>query len=324
MQATATTHHLQAILRAFDPGLTLVRSARPGHGIANDVWMIETSGDPLVLKTYDASTGAWKPQREAAIYAVMRDLGIPAPTVHIVDASCDVVPFAWSLAERLDGDVYSSVFDSLGEDDHIRIYGQLGGYLGALHGTKFAHFGGPVRAGEELTAGPVPELDFRGPFVQWAEMHDAIVAARLRLMERTAFADLVPGVETYLHDHRFLIEGEIVPRLLHMDLHQGNILVSSGQVTGILDVEEAIIGHNEYDLMRTELAHFRGSPPAFERAFRCAYEEHVPIDEGYPRRRHFYDVSRTLAWIQSILLHGTGEHQRAARSHLRSLLQGGA
>lgn len=66
-----------------------------------------------------------------------------------------------------------------------------------------------------------------------------------------------------------------------MDLHPGNVLLNDGQVSAILDVEEAIAGHNEYDLMRTELANFRGRSPAFACAFMLAYGAHVSLDERY-------------------------------------------
>ena len=115
-----------------------------------------------------------------------------------------------------------------------------------------------------------------------------------------------------------------------MDLHRGNILIRNGQVAGILDVEEAIVGHNEYDLMRTELANFRGQNPGYERAFMDAYTRHVALDDGYVLRKNFYDVSRTLVWIKSLILHGTAysKHQaeqssQAARSHLATLLDVG-
>ncbi len=43
-----------------------------------------------------------------------------------------------------------------------------------------------------------------------------------------------------------------------MDLHRGNVLVVNGRVTGVLDVEEAIVGHNEYDLREWNSRPFAG------------------------------------------------------------------
>ena len=37
-----------------------------------------------------------------------------------------------------------------------------------------------------------------------------------------------------------------------MTIVRGNIVYENGKITGILDAEEAMIGHNEYELMRIE------------------------------------------------------------------------
>jgi fructosamine-3-kinase len=78
--------------------------------------------------------------------------------------------------------------------------------------------------------------------------------------------------------------------------------------------------------MRTELANFRGQAPAFAHAFMRAYGAHVSLDEGYATRRDFYDLSRTLVWIRSLILHGdayakglASQSHHAARRHVLSL-----
>lgn len=88
-----------------------------------------------------------------------------------------------------------------------------------------------------------------------------------------------------------------------------------------------MVGHNEYDLMRTELANFRGHPPQFEDIFLRAYQRHVPLDGGYVARKDFYDVSRTLVWMKTLVkredMHAErreAQFHEAARAHLHSLL----
>jgi aminoglycoside phosphotransferase (APT) family kinase protein len=154
-------------------------------------------------------------------------------------------------------------------------------------------------------------------------MHRAIVEARLGLMRGTAFEDLVSAVAGWFAAHDDCLEAPIVPRLLHMDLHPGNVLVRNGRVTGILDVEESIVGHNEYDLMRTELGNFRDAPPEYRRAFMDAYTARIALDEGYGGRRRFYDLSRTLAWIDSLIRHGDRHAMGpAASAHALRLVSG--
>ncbi|CAA9545418.1 MAG: hypothetical protein AVDCRST_MAG87-428 [uncultured Thermomicrobiales bacterium] len=324
--------HLRAILAEYDPRADLVRIDRPGSGISNQVLFLTTTRDDLVLRVFADDLGTWKPQKERKIYGHMASLGIPVPFVHTVDASRQVVPFAYSLAARLEGEPYSAVCSSLTDTENVAIHATLGDFLGRLHTTTFDRFGDVDAGADGLVVGPAYELaaggsgQTLGPFATWREMHDALVTSRLRLMRGTPFEDLIPVVEAYVVRHRDIIDREVTPRLLHMDLHRGNVLVANGRVTGVLDVEEAIVGHNEYDLMRTELATIRGQPPAFAEAFMGAYEAHVPLDEGYETRKDFYDVSRTLVWIRSLILHGDAyasglesQSHRAARAHLLGL-----
>ena len=330
---TPDVPHIRAILADYDPHCELLRTARPGSGIANQVLFLTTTREDLVLRVFADDVGKWKPQKELAVYAHMASLGIPVPAVHKVDASRQVVPFTYSLSARLEGEPYSAVFSSLSETENIAIHTMLGEYLGRLHTTTFDRFGDVHATADGLRVGPAYELDSGrsgqplGPFATWREMHDAIVTSRTHLMRGTEFEDLIPVVEAYVARHRDVIDYEVTPRLLHMDLHRGNVLVANGQVAGVLDVEESIVGHNEYDLMRTELATLRGQSPAFAHVFMDAYGAHVPLDEGYETRKEFYDVSRTLAWIRSLILHGdayakgqSSQSHRAAREHLERLV----
>jgi Ser/Thr protein kinase RdoA (MazF antagonist) len=332
MQTPINVDQIRAILDAFQPGLDLARAARPTQGIASDILMVNTHRMPLVLKRY-GDREDWKPRKEQAVFACMRGLGIPAPQVLAVDTSCQIVPFAWSLTERLPGEAWSGIAGALDTKASERLYRELGDYVGRMHATTFSRFGdvGPEDGG--LAVEPAYQLDHAnhaapGPYERWVDMHRDIVRTRLNLMRGTAFEDLIAPVEEYADHHEHLIEGDIRARLLHMDLHQGNILVSNGAISGLLDVEEAIAGHNEYDLMRTELANFRGAPPEYEAAFLETYQRHVSLDPAMRERKPFYEVSRTLAWIQSLLMHGTSyppadlvTYVRSARSTLVSLLR---
>ncbi|MBA3379682.1 MAG: phosphotransferase [Chloroflexia bacterium] len=329
------TESIRELLHAFDPGSNLLHAVRPAEGLANEVFFLRTSrsGADLVLKVFDDEVGAWKPQKDLAINALMRDLDIPAPAIRLVDTSKRVVPFTYSLSDRITGEALSRALPSLSVEDTWCIYTHLGDCLGRLHATTFDRFGDVRRENSDFVVGPAHELGrdvnghAPGPFATWLEMHRAIVEHRLNLMRGTAFEDLVPRIACYFEKHDGEIDFEIAPRLLHMDLHPGNILIRDGRIAGILDVEESIVGHNEYDLMRTELGNFRGHDPAYERAFKAAYTAHVPLDEGYPGRKRFYDLSRTLAWIRSLILHRDGDiteqairDRQAARSHLLGLV----
>ena len=326
---------VRAILSEFDPACDLVSVDRPGEGAVNRVFFLGTTRGAFVLKVFDAPADDWKIRKDVALSDHLRGLGIPAPDICRADASRRVVPFAYSLSPRLPGQTWSSVLASLTAGENRRIYGRLGDYLGRIHATTFDRFGDVVATEGGLGVGPVHELgvglDGRapGPFATWRDLHGAFVDSRLRLMEGARFGDLVEPARAWFDRNEAVVDILVTPRLLHMDLHRGNVLILGGEISGILDFDESIVGHNEYDLMRTELAHFRGQDPAFAGAFMAAYQRHVALDEGHETRKRFYDASRTLVWIQSLLLSGDrctdrrpGEPDLAARAHLLTLIGG--
>ncbi len=324
---------VRAILSEYDPRSRLIRFDRPLDGLVNRVFLLITTCGDLVLRVVDDRSSDWKLRKDIAIFDHMRRLGLPVPRVLRVDTSRQVIPLGYSLSERLPGEPYSQVFACLTGTDNARISGQLGDLLGRLHSTTFQRFGDVFATEDGLDIGPVHELRPRpdgqspGPFSAWSELHAAFVEARLRFMVGTGFDDLVEPAQAWFDANWTLLDVHVTPRLLHMDLHRGNILIREGEISGILDIEESIVGHNEYDLMRTELAHLRGQDPAFADAFFTAYGRHVRLDEGYEDRRQFYDASRTLVWITSLIRYGNGyvrgsqdQSCLAARKHLRTLL----
>ncbi len=138
---------------------------------------------------------------------------------------------------------------------------------------------------------------------------------------------MIAPLDAWFKEHESLLEDRITPRLLHMDLHMSNILVDGDTVTGILDVEEALVGHNEFDLMRTELAHFRGEGVTdIQKAFFDAYAGHITLDAGYVQRKPFYELSRNLVWLRCLVTYGSHysdleSERRLVRAQVKALLE---
>jgi aminoglycoside phosphotransferase (APT) family kinase protein len=325
MRDTPSPAQVAAVVAALDPTVRVDRVRAATNGFVNAVTIVHTTGPAYVVKAPSAS---WKPAKEQRLHAHFRKIGVPAPQVLAIDDSQAVVPFTWMITECVPGQPWSEVAGTLDGETTRGLYRQLGDILGRFHTTTFDAFGEAHGSPGAMVAGPVHELGGVGPFATWAGLHDAFVAERLAYLRTTTLADLAPAVETYLTANRSLIEGAVTPRLLHMDLHAGNIMVENGQITGILDCEESIIGDAAYDLMRTELAHFRETPLAWQVAFREGYEAHLPIEPSRPERQRYYEVSRTLVWIRSLSAPGRAGQDRAAmerqiRRYLGTLLDAG-
>lgn len=326
MSETLPPEHLSAILAPF--GVTAVNAGRPTSGLSGTVFVLETNQGDFVLKVSQDPRDDWKPTKERVVYSLLRSQGIPASNVLAADCSRSLVPFAYTLSECLPGATLSHPYPNMADAEKRGIYRQLGDLLGRMHSLTFDRFGDVAEREGNAGVGPAQELakeagDRRiGPFSTWREMHWEIVRGRLAFLSRTEFHDLTEPIEAWFENYDGLLDYAITPRLLHMDLHRSNILVAGGRITGIVDVEESIIGHNEYDLMRTELAHFGDSEAAWREPFFENYTAHVMLDSEYERRRPFYEMSRMLIGLRCFVVFGSPdpEETRWARTRIHELL----
>ena len=328
---------VQVVLQTIENGLTLRQVQRPDSGLTGSVFVLQTDRQDLILRAFPDAAAAWKPQKERIVYGLMRHLGIPVPNVLKTDLSRDLLSFAYVVSERLPGATLSQSYDGMTAAQQIALYRQLGDFLGRMHSLSFNTFGDVAERDGCVVVGPARELeegmesgDVRsGPFAAWREMHRQIVCRHLLFLGQTEFRDLVAPIEAWFEAHEGLLDAAIMPRLLHMDLHMGNILVDGDTVSGIVDVEEALVGHNEFDLMRTELAHFRGEGTAdIQKAFLDSYAAHVTLDEGYARRRPFYELSRNLVGLRCLVTYGSRysaadleSERQTMRAQIKALLK---
>lgn len=319
--------HLRAIL--VPAGLTLRQFCKPQSGLSGSVFVLETDQGDFILKVSQGSAEDWKPVKERLVCGLLRSQDVPAPNILVADCSCRFVPFAYTLSERLPGVTLSCAYPDMSNAQKRGIYRQLGDLLGRMHSRTFDRFGDVAEREGEVAAGPAHELAEEarsrniGPFTSWRGMHREIVRGRLAFLSRAEFHDLTKPIGTWFDSHESLLDYPITPRLLHMDLHRSNILVADDRITGVIDVEEAIIGHNEYDLMRTELAHFGDGEDALREVFFEGYNAHITLDTGYESRRPFYEMSRTLVGLRCLVVFGSSdpaEETRQARERIHELL----
>jgi protein-ribulosamine 3-kinase len=129
------------------------------------------------------------------------------------------------------------------------------------------------------------------------------IRPQLELAEGNGFRIAVPALN-------FLEEHKPAPSLLHGDLWSGN---AGFTPDGPVVFDPALYyGDREADLAMTEL--FGGFPREFYRAYNDAW----PLDEGYERRKHLYNLYHLLNHLN---LFGSG-YLGQVQSTLRLLLLG--
>ncbi|WP_273505234.1 fructosamine kinase family protein [Fulvimarina manganoxydans] len=217
--------------------------------------------------------GGPAPRTEGSMLEVIAKTGAPAPAVLAVDD--DVLAIEW-----------------LASDDSLqRAWGSLGAVLKTLHADEGPDYGWP----EPYAFGPVA-IDNR-PAADWPSFF-----AERRLMVHAAHIpeDLARRIEGLCSNLTDRLPKTPYASLLHGDCWSGNILVSKGCVTGLID-PASYYGDREVDLAMLHL--FASPGPAFTEAYGS-------LAPGFEERRAIYTLWPALVHLR---LFGSGYRRLVER-----------
>jgi aminoglycoside phosphotransferase (APT) family kinase protein len=318
------------VLEKYDKSLKVKNIISIKEGVANPVFIIKTQKQEIVLRILNPITGDWKALKEERVYELFTKNKIPCPTILKTDITKELIPFDYVLSKKLKGHALDKGYAN--KPVNLKMARELGKNLGKIHSITFNKFGDISKKGNKFIVGPAHELSEvskkinPGPFKSWKKMHGEIIKSRLFYFKGTEFEDLINPIKKYFKQNESLLDYKITPRLLHLDFHRNNIFVKNDKITGILDVEESLVGHNEYDLMRSEI-HFKGHSRLRKEFFK-AYEPFVKLDPGYQERRAFYSLSRSLVGVRCLVLWGSRHSKKEylkeknwIRSHITKILK---
>ncbi len=235
-------------------------------GLSGEAHVCVVGDARLVIRV--ARMGVPHFEQERWAIAAARGRGVPAPEVLLVaheDIDGQIVSFC--VERFIAGTPLGALARRRGRDDAFVAAAarRAGAILGTLHEVPTAGYG-------ELRA------DGRGPLKTW----------RAFLDER--LGPVAPGQPPevdralrMLDEHRDLLDAT-VSRLVHFDYEPGHILVdeSIGEVTGILDFEDAKAGDIAYDFAQWDVVH-SGYAPVEQLA--RGYFARVPPTGEFARRR---------------------------------------
>lgn len=158
-------------------------------------------------------------------------------------------------------------------------------------------------------------------------MHSELIDYRLSMFKDSYFEDLVEPIRLWFKKNVDLIDYNIVPRLLHIDLNQKNIFLKDKKISGIIDFDGAFVGHNEEELMRTECANFSNDLELKE-AFFKGYTKIIKLDNNYEQRRTYYYFARLLVHIDCLIeysgnyVKNVKKEQQIIREEVLNILNG--
>jgi len=286
---TRLLEHLQAV---FDrPGLELAEPPSPlSGGFDTRIFAFRLTGasaalsGPLILRVLGQRADPMRVLREGEVQNAVAALGYPAPRVVAAATDPAILGGAFLVMERLPGRV-------LPEERMIGMAAVLVEQQLRLHALDAEPL---LRALDVETPGGRAALTFDGHL---AELSRRTLASGL--------SGLRPVCD-WLIEHR--PDPDARPVICHGDFHPLNILVESGQVTGVLDWPNAIVADAAYDVAATrmilacapvELANLpaatrwlaRGARGLLVRRYVAGYRARAALDAG---KLAYYEVAACM------------------------------
>lgn len=224
---------------AFGAELEIVSSRELTGGFYNTAYDLELSdGRSVILKV------APGPQTEVLNYEkdimraevealrLMRAAGgVPVPEVYSYDESLKLITSPYFFMEKVEGQPYNEIKDSLTPEQQSSIEHEVGRYQRIINEIKGPAFG---------LFGKTPADSGR----TWRETFRSILldvvqdAVRLGAQLPASLTEFEQVLEHYLP----ALDEVTQPRLVHWDLWNGNIFVQNGTVVSIIDWERAMWG----------------------------------------------------------------------------------
>lgn len=176
--------------------------------------------------------------------------GIPVPEVYSYDESLLLIPCPYFFMEKIEGEPYSDVKESLSPEQRSSIEYELGRYqrlINEIKGPVFGLFG----------------ADPAGGGMSWRETFKAMLLNVLQDAVRldAALPASLPEIEQALGRYLPALDAVTQPRLVHWDLWNGNIFVQDGRIVSIIDWERAMWGDV---LLEYYFRHFENSEAFYE------------------------------------------------------------
>ncbi|MEV4840310.1 amino acid adenylation domain-containing protein [Nonomuraea sp. NPDC049486] len=256
-------------------------------GEISAVYEVRTRDRELIFKLYPGLFTE-RMRKELHVYELLSRTGAAAPTVVRADDSRRDLPQAYLVMTKVAGRPLSQVSAGMDRTTVERLYRDMGRLLRTVHGVTVPAFG-PLDGVQEPT-------------------NDAYVGGQFEL-KAAHFAEFGgdPGLHAALlarlRADRHLLARRTTPVLLHHDFHERNVMVAERagrwELTGLIDVENALGGDPLMDLARTDYFAVRDDP--LRR--RALYEGYGDLPADWAERLAFYRLYHALDqwhWLATI------------------------
>lgn len=297
------------VIAAFGSQVTILRTKELTGGYFNAAYdLLLSDGREVILKvapldtteilTYERNIMS----AEVAVMKLIKARGtVPVPKIYAYDNSRTLIQSEYFFMEKISGDPYNEVKEHLSPQTRAIIESELGRYnrfINEIRGSRFGLFAAPGQASAD----------------SWRDTFSALVSGLLKDARRLHAELPFPAevIEAEITAQLPALDAVTEPRLVHWDLWNGNVLVRSGRIVGLIDWERALWGDplmEYYFRYAEDSKHFcRGYGGSFDSPHMTArirlydlYMDLIYFIECYSRK---YDSDGHLEWARGNLLEG--------------------
>lgn len=279
------------------------------QGFNNVIFEVEFEDRTVVVKTRDSSSQSrFASGVHVTSYLAASDR-VPVPEVLLYDPSREQVPFAYVVLEHAGQNRYDE-YHEMRLDRREGIVSELGTVLRGIHRT-------------DRTDASRPHYGIVGGEFTWWQVFESLLDEHLDALTGTIFADMTTTVADARSPIRTCVPDDVVPRLLHGDFRMGNVLFRGDDVSAVIDWEESLAGHVEFDIVNAEvnLVNRFEDPVANELRERFYEGYGATFDEGFVRRRRVYALCPLLEAMSAFDIWGAdlpAQERTSIENRLRS------
>ncbi len=164
----------------------------------------------------------------AAMRLAYHDPAIPVPEIYCYDTALDICDSEYYFMEKLSGENYGHVKESLPPDVAAQIDQQIGAIIRSINGYTGVYFG--LDGNSDLRA------------ATWKEAFLKLCDAALEDGQRKSagYGFSIDEIRAAILKHAPSLEPVVTPQMTHWDAWDLNFFVKDGKVTGILDFERVM------------------------------------------------------------------------------------
>jgi aminoglycoside phosphotransferase (APT) family kinase protein len=281
MQKTISKKEIDKAIRQFSSKAGIVSVTPYSTGNINRIFEIKLKNKKeLILRLFNED---WKAEKEFFVYSLIaKNSDIPIPEAYFTDTSKKILPSAYSIMSKIRGEKIDINYLKY---KNKNLFQEAGEILAKLHEIKFSSFGWIMESG------------VKPKFKTWKEFALNDIYSKLKKIEKISEVKKLSGrINSFIENNSRILEIKEIPSLLHKDYHCSHIITDKNHVTGIIDVEWAIAGHNENDFTKLESWAFQKIKDIRDSFFK-GYLKYGEISPAYIERKKFYELWHLISMI---------------------------